>query len=148
MLWRLALLAALSATGTATAADEIARFEARGRFDDIKDSVVSAIEGRGLVVSAISQVGDMLERTGHDLGANRRIYDKAVVLEFCSASVSRRMLEADPHQLVYCPYAIAVYNLPDTPGKVFVAYRRHPADRPVLAEVDSLLKGIVADALK
>jgi uncharacterized protein (DUF302 family) len=106
-----------------------------------------------MVVNNVSHVGEMLERTGKDLGATRQIFLKAEVLEFCSAVVSRRMMEPDPDNIVFCPYSISVYVVPDKPGEVRVAYRKpqlvgSPASQKALKAVDELLTGIVQDALK
>lgn len=141
-----ALLSLLAAP--ALSADDIARYEVSGRFDDVQENVVSAIEGRGLVVNATSRVGEMLERTGRDLGASRRLYENAVVLEFCSASVSRKVMEADADLIAYCPYTIAIYALAGAPDKVFVSYRRSPAGRPAMAQVEQMLEAIVKDAIR
>ena len=94
----------------------------------------------------------MLERTGKDLGATNRIYGKAEVLEFCSALMSRRMVEADAQLLAFCPYGIAIYTLPDDPATTYVAYRRmataavSAVQRPVLEQVEALLAAIVDEA--
>ncbi len=130
------------------AADEGASVvAAKGSFADVKDDLVTAIEQRGLVINSTSHVGDMLERTGRDLGKTKRIYDQAEVVEFCSATVSRAMMEADPHNLVYCPYTIAIYTLPGKPGVVYLAHRKYPRSA-ALKPVADLLDGIVADASK
>ncbi len=130
------------------AADEGASVvAAKGSFADVKDDLVAAIEQRGLVINSTSHVGDMLERTGRDLGKTKRIYDQAEVVEFCSATVSRAMMEADPHNLVYCPYTIAIYTLPGKPGVVYLAHRKYPRSA-ALKPVADLLDGIVADASK
>jgi len=137
------LMFALSA-----AADGGARVVAvKGKYADVKDDLVAAIEQRGLVINFTAHVGDMLERTGRDLGRTKRIYDQAEVIEFCSATVSRAMMEADPRHLVYCPYTIAVYTLPGKPGVVYVAHRKYPRT-PALKPVSDLLRGIIADATK
>jgi len=120
---------------------------AKGRYADVKDDVVAAIEQRGMVVNSVAHVGDMLERTGRDLGRTKRIYEQAEVIEFCSAVVSRSMMEADPQNLVYCPYTIAVYTLPGETGKVHPARRRYP-QTPALKPVAALIDGIIADVLK
>ena len=139
----LGLLLALPA-----AADEGASVvAAKGSFADVKDDLVAAIEQRGLVINSTSHVGDMLERTGRDLGKTKRIYDRAEVLEFCSATVSRAMTETDPRNLVYCPYTIAIYTLPGKPGVVYLAHRQYPRSA-ALKPVADLLDGIVADASK
>jgi uncharacterized protein (DUF302 family) len=123
----------------------------KGTFADVRDRVVMALENRGLVLNYTAKVGDMLERTGRDLGSDRRIYGNAEVLEFCSARLSRDTMEADPHNIAYCPYAIAVYTLPKSPGIVYLTYRLpeargSEASRRSLQAVGKLLADVVAEA--
>jgi uncharacterized protein (DUF302 family) len=125
----------------------------KGDYDDVKERVVMAIENRGLVIDHTAHVGAMLERTGKDIGLDRQIYRNADVIEFCSAAVSRATMEADPGNLVFCPYAIALYVLPAEPGRVYLVYRKPPAtgsaqSMKALREVGKLLDGIVREALK
>jgi uncharacterized protein (DUF302 family) len=125
----------------------------KGEFGDVKERVVTAIENRGLVLNYTALVSTMLERTGKDIGRERQIYAKAEVLEFCSAAVSRSTMEADPRNIVFCPYAIAIYALPKEPGKIYVSYRKPVAigsgeSMKSLREVGKLLDDIVRDALK
>lgn len=123
-----------------------------GDFEEIRERVVFAVESQGLVVDHTAKVGAMLERTGKDLGETEQIYAEAEVLEFCSALLSRRMVEADPHLLAFCPYRIAVYTLPGKPMMTYVSYRRMvteraaPEQKAVLRRVESLLEAIVEEA--
>ncbi len=150
----IALLIISFACGSALAATPGVSFRSvKGDFDDVRERVVLALEGRGLVLNYTAHISNMLERTGKDLGRERQIYGAAEVFEFCSAAVSRRMMEADPRNIVFCPYTIAVYTLPDDPAKVYIAYRRPLAagsgpSLKALREVDKLLDDIVRDALK
>ncbi len=125
----------------------------KGDYDDVKERVVMAIENRGLVIDHTAHVGTMLERTGKDIGRDLRIYLKAEVIEFCSAGISRATMEADPRNLVFCPYAIALYVLPAEPDKVYLLYRKplgtgSPQSMKALREVSKLLDGIAREALK
>ncbi|HEX6828876.1 MAG TPA: DUF302 domain-containing protein [Burkholderiales bacterium] len=144
---------ALFAAGSAGAEGEIAIHSRAGSFDDVKNSLVFAIENRGLVVSTVSHVGEMLERTGRDLGVAERLFVQGDVLEFCSAVLSRQVMEADPHTIALCPYSIAVYVLAQEPATVYLSYRRpmlpsgHKAAQPLEA-VDRLLAEIVQEALR
>jgi uncharacterized protein (DUF302 family) len=150
-LWCLCLLC--TAFAAHAAAPPLQLRSIQGEFADIKARVVMALENRGLVLNYTARVGAMLERTGRDLGRDRRIYDKAEVLEFCSAALSRETMEADPRNIAYCPYSIAVYTLPQAPGTVYLAYRTVAAaadDRSVraLRAIDELLAGVVSEALQ
>ena len=150
----IALLIIGFACGSASAATPGVTLQSvKGDFDDIKERVVMAIENRGLVLNYTAHISNMLERTGRDIGRERQIYIKAEVLEFCGASVSRSTTEADSRNIVFCPYAIAVYTLPNDPGKVYISYRKPLAtgsgqSTKALREVGKLLDGIVRDALK
>ncbi len=123
-----------------------------GTFAEVKSNVELAITDQGLVINNVSTVGDMLERTGKDLGAKRQVYAQGDVLEFCSAGLSREMMEADQVNIVFCPYTIQVYAIPEQPGKVFVGYRRVPvtgndASKAAIEKVNALLAKIVSEAL-
>ena len=67
-----------------------------GSFDDATFSVEDAIVSKGLVIDYVSHTGDMLNRTGADLGATKEIFKAADIFLFCSAVVSRKVMEADP----------------------------------------------------
>lgn len=134
------------------AADEIVSVRAiKGDFADVRDRVTFAVESQGLVVDHVSKVGAMLERTARDVGATRQVFADAEVLEFCSALLSRGMVEADVSLLAYCPYGIAVYTLPGDPATTYVAYRRVTAgatgsQKQALEQIDALLSRIVDEA--
>ena len=152
------LWAGLAAAFAAVAADKVKEtpdqilYVTEGTFDDVKENVDLAITGQGLVVNNIATVGEMLETTGRDLGATRQVYVHGDVFEFCSATLSREMLEADQFNLVFCPYTIQVFEIPEQPGRIFVGYRRpaisgNEASRAALQKVEALLETIVGDAL-
>jgi uncharacterized protein (DUF302 family) len=150
----LAVAACVAQYGTvqANAADVVVR-STKGEFKEVKERVLHAIENRGLVLNYTARIGAMLERTGKDIGAARRIYGEAEMLEFCSARVSRDTMEADPRNISYCPYSIAIYTLPKEKAKVYISYRRIEASgsgqsAKALGAVNKLLADIVAEALK
>lgn len=145
--FRLVFLTALLAGMTVPASAQEWRTAraSQAAFADTRDAVVLAIENRGLVLNFTGHISEMLDRTAGDLGHARRIYEQAEVLEFCSATVSRQMMEADPHEIVNCPFTISVYALAGEPGKTWVAYRK-PEGKSA-AVLEKLLHDIVADAL-
>ena len=112
-----------------------------GSFDDATFGVESAIVGRGLVIDWTSHVGEMLERTRADVGSDVVIYDNADIFMFCSATQSRKVMEADPANIAYCPYGVFVT---DKDGKVQVGYRNQPEG--VMQEVQALLDDIAREA--
>lgn len=123
-----------------------------GSFDEIRERVVFAVESQGLIVDHTAKVGTMLKRTAKDLGETTEVFGDAEVLHFCSALLSRRMVEADPGLLAFCPYGIAVYTLPGDPHTTYVSYRRMPttvatpSQSSVLERVETLLETIVEEA--
>ncbi|MHB1052893.1 MAG: DUF302 domain-containing protein [Thiobacillus sp.] len=126
-------------------------FKTQGAFQDVRDSVAMAIESKGLLITHSNHIADMLARTGKDLGAGKQVYEFGEQMEFCSATVSRIMMEADPHAIVLCPYSIAVYKIPND-KHIYVAFRKpptskNPARKKALADVEKLLTEIVKDAL-
>ena len=140
----LALLVLVSSANLAFAEEWMVRRQVASSFTDTRDAIVTAIENRGIVINYTARIADMLERTGADIGATRRIFDQAETVEFCSAALSRKMMEADPHNIVLCPFAISVYTLPgDKPG-TWVAYRK-PQGKSA-AMVEGLLKEIAGEA--
>lgn len=112
-----------------------------GSFDDATFGVESAIVGRGLVVDWVSHVGEMLERTKADVGSDVTIFDKADIFMFCSATLSRKVIEADPKNIAHCPYGVFVT---DKDGAVQVGYRHQPDG--VMQEVQTLLDDIAREA--
>ncbi len=123
--------------------------EVSGDYETVWDDLLDALNNRGLTVSSVSHVQRMLARTGKALGAKKEIYARAKVLEFCSAALSRQMLEANPHYLAFCPFQIMIYALPQEPERIYLAYRR-PRWRPgppdaTLAAVERLVQGIIAE---
>ena len=136
-----ALFAALIALGSAAQAQEAITVSFDGSFEDATFAVESAIVDKGLVIDHVSHVGEMLNRTGADVGSAKQIFKQADVFLFCSAVVSREVMEADPMNIVHCPYGIAVA---ESDAGVTIIHRDYP-DGP-MQKVEDLLKGIVADA--
>jgi uncharacterized protein (DUF302 family) len=128
-------------------------FKTHGKFEDVRDMVVTTIEGRGLKINHTNYIADMLERTGKDLGATKQVYVNGEQFEFCSATISREMMEADHHAIVMCPYIISVYTVPNDGDTVYVAYRKPAATKnkalkKALSSVKNLLTGIIKEAIQ
>lgn len=132
--------------------DYMRYYSVEADFDEIWEFLQLAITGRGIKINNISHIGRMLRRTAEDVGATQEVFEKAKVVEFCSSTLSRRMMEADPHNIVFCPYIIAVYQLPEDPQRVHVAFRRplpvgNEASQAALADVEKLLDSLIKEAI-
>ncbi|PZX12809.1 uncharacterized protein (DUF302 family) [Palleronia aestuarii] len=139
---RYALILALAiGLGSKVSAQEVITYEYDGSMEDAAFGVDTAIVNRGLVVDFVSHVGDMLNRTGDDVGSDTKLFEAADAYLFCSAVVSRNVMEADPMNIAYCPYSVFVA---ERDGKVMVGYRTYP-DGP-MDEVEALLDEIAREA--
>lgn len=138
------LAATLSVTGAVASAGDQISYTTDYSFDDVVFGLESAILDRGLKIDHISHVGEMLNRTAADVGAEVEVYSIADVYSFCSATISRQVMELDPMNIVYCPYTIFVAHVNAT-DEVVVGFNDYPdGDMDI---VEDLLNGIVREAL-
>lgn len=131
--------------GTAAFAADIITYETDQSFDDVVFGLESAILDRGLVIDHVSHTGDMLERTREDVGSDVVLYLEADVFSFCSAKLSREVMEADPMNIVFCPYDIFVMVQPDEPDVTTIGFRSYP-DGP-MKTIETLLDDISRAAI-
>lgn len=131
-------------SSTALAADMIT-YDTEDSFDDVVFGLESAIIDAGLVIDSVSHTGEMLERTRADIGSNRVLFLNADVFSFCSAKISREVMEADPMNIVFCPYDIFVMVRPETPDTTTIGFRTYPEG--AMKKVESLLDGIARAAI-
>ena len=140
-------------TGALASGQPFVSYTSKQDFESIKSAVNEAIIEKGLVINNTSHIGEMLERTGKDIGGAKPIFLKAESYEFCSATVSRLTMEADPHNIVFCPYIISVYVLPKEPHKTYLSFRKpdvggNKASKAALKEVEKLLRSIIEQAIQ
>ncbi|MEO0938053.1 MAG: DUF302 domain-containing protein [Pseudomonadota bacterium] len=112
-----------------------------GSYEDARFAVEQAIVNQGLVIDYTSHVGDMLSRTAGDVGGGEHLFSEAEIFVFCSARVSREVMEEDPMLIAHCPYGIFVA---ERRGQVMIGYRDYPAGP--MDKVEALLAGIVTEA--
>mgnify|MGYP001206651677 CR=1 FL=1 len=147
----LAVAAMLGAVTSTSLADEIKSYAKAGSYADVKLDLTNAIINQGLKIDYTGDIGGMLSRTGADVGSTKPVYKSAEFMTFCSARLSRAMMEADAQNMGACPYVVFIYETAAKPGEVVVGYRRpgsrgDDASKKALAEVDALLDTIVKDA--
>ena len=127
-------------------------YKVKANFKEVRDQLETAIGSKGIKINNVSYIGKMLIRTGKDLGFKKEIFTDAQAFEFCSATVSRFTMEADPHNIVFCPYIISVYELANEKGTVYMTYRRptiigSDASKKSLQDVEKLIDSIAQEAL-
>jgi len=141
---KLLMCCALLLAAPATAQD-IITYDTSDSFDDVVFGLESAILDAGLVVDHISHTGDMLERTREATGSDVVLFEHADVYSFCSASLSREVMEADPMNVVFCPYDIFVMVRPETPDTTTIGFRSYPDG--AMKKIEALLDGIARSAV-
>lgn len=147
----LSLILAVVMLMPAAKAAEFNSVSTEGSYADVAAYVESAIINKGLTIDYSGEVHKMLERTGEDVGSTKDIYAGSKFFLFCSAVLSRQMMEADPANVGLCPFIVYVYEEKAKPGVVHVGYRRpgegsNEASSKALAEIDKLLESIIKEA--
>ena len=141
---------ALATSAFAAQSEGYAVYESESSFEDVMDALKLAIQERGMYINNVMHMGEMLERTGKDLGMEEQIYGQAESIEFCSAVLSRKMTSEDPTRIVNCPFIVAVYTLPGQPDATYVVHRVIPASETeksaVMQEVADILKAVAEGA--
>ena len=123
--------------------------QVEGEYEDVLDSVKTAIKGRGINIAHTLPAAEMLNRTGKDFGVASNVYLNAEIVEFCSASISHKLAQKNSANIVLCPFSISVYVTKDDPGLVNLAYRRTIAGKESAqeaGEVVQLIEGIITEA--
>ncbi|AHC99352.1 hypothetical protein [Leisingera methylohalidivorans] len=137
--------AALVLGTSAAAAQEMVSYSTPLSFDDVTFGLESAITNRGLRVDHISHVGDMLERTRADVGSDIVLFKHAQVFSFCSAKLSRQVMETNPMNITFCPYDIFVAQ-PSGAEYVTIGFRAFPEGE--MQVIHALLDAIVQEAIE
>lgn len=119
-------------------------WQVEANYEDVRADLQDAIESRGMVISYISHAKAMLDRTGKDIGYRDMVYPHgSEIFLFCKADISQKLVRANPHNVVMCPYAIAVYDVTGELGKVYISYRVAPENMPEYEPVEALLREII-----
>jgi hypothetical protein len=149
--YALALLVSATLVPASVAGDAYAVYESESDFETVLEGATMAIEERGMYINNVMHMGEMLERTGKDLGMGGKIYEHAESIEFCSAVLSRKMTTEDPSRIVNCPFILSIYVLPGDTDKTYVAHRTVPESEiqssEIMAEVAEMLKGVSEAAI-
>lgn len=125
-------------------------YEKEGEFADVREDLVDAILNQGYVIDYNGRPSEMLKRTRKDVGG-QPLYIEAEYQVFCSAVLSRKMMESDIRNVGYCPYILTVYEIYQNPGTIYVSYRKLTSANnrdPVLLAIDNMLDNIAREAVE
>ncbi|MGR3377762.1 DUF302 domain-containing protein [Salipiger abyssi] len=139
------LLAMLALAAGPALAEEVVTYDTDQSFDDVTFGLENAIIDAGLVIDHVSHTGDMLERTRADVGSDVVIFDHADIYSFCSAQLSREVMEADPMNVMFCPYDIFVMVRHDAPEITTIGFRAYPEGE--MQKIHDLLDGLARTAI-
>ena len=122
-----------------------------GDFEDVRDGIRQAIEGKGINIAHTLPAGDMLNRTGADFGVEKNVFLQAETVEFCSARISHRLAQANHENILLCPFTISIYVPSDDPGHVYLSWRRpfslgDKESQAAVQEMVELMEAIVREA--
>lgn len=146
MKWIAALaLSTAPALAAGVVSADVVSYDTEQSFDDVVFGLENAIIDAGLVVDHVSHVGEMLERTRADVGSDVVLFDQADVYSFCSAKLSRQVMEADPMNIRFCPYDIFVMVRHDTPETTTIGFRAFPEGE--MQVIHDLLDGLARAAI-
>lgn len=154
MMQSIALILALFLTVTGScqvrAEGPYAIYRSTSAFEDVVQALQIAIEGKGLYINNRLQIGEMLERTGKDLGMEGQIYLKAESFEFCSALLTRRIASENPARIINCPYVISVYVRPKEPQITYIVHRRvdRGDESPLMKDAETMLESLGKSAVE
>jgi uncharacterized protein (DUF302 family) len=150
---RAAILAAalLALAAPAAASDAVTYTRTGATYEDVRADLEDAIIKEGIKIDYVGNIAGMLERTGKDVGSNAPVYLKAEFMTFCSARLSRQMMEADPANMSNCPYVVFIYQRAATVREVSVGYRKLAPEgrgKKTLEEINALLDRVAKAATK
>ena len=140
-----AMIMASASLPAMAAGDDVVTRESSSEFADVSQAVQDGIINRGYTIDYHGFIGDMLKRTAEDVGASKELYKDAEFFTFCSAVVSRDVMEADIGDIAYCPYVVFVYEDASMEGTVTVGFRQLPSGG-ARDQVNELLTDIIEEA--
>lgn len=127
--------------------DGVQIFSTIATFEDAKDDLLMAIEDKGLVVSYTSHAKLMFDRTKNVTGAKIPVYDNGEIILFCKADLSHDLVEENPHNIILCPYAIAIYVLHTEPERVYLSFRELDKSLKTAKPINTLLAEIINEVI-
>ncbi len=143
----LALLSSCAINSPAAPVNYVKLYQLQADFEEVRDELVSVIEERGMVISFISHTAKMLERTAATVTEPGNLYGDAEVLLFCKADLSHQLAVSDPHSVILCPQAIAVYTLKKDASIVYLSIEKPPENLEAYQGIFQLLDEMIQQVI-
>ena len=144
-------LLAVGAVLPAWASDAVTYVRRGASYQDVRLELEAAIIAEGLKIDLVGDIAGMLKRTGPDVGSTVPVYKNAEFFAFCSAKLSREMMERDAANMAQCPYVVFLYQREATINEVSVGYRKVTVQgraQKSLEQINAMLDRIVKKATK
>lgn len=122
-------------------------YTTQGTFSDVKSYVVDAIKEQGMVISYVSHIQAMLDRTAKAAGKKDSVYANAETILTCKSGLSHDLAISNPHNIVLCPWGISIYTLKGKLGTVYVSIRDPYKGDAAYMAIHKLLQEIINEAL-
>ena len=135
----------LLAISSGAMAAELHTLKLNAIFQTAGESAREAIEGAGMVVTAVIPLNQMLVRTASDLGKGKSPLVDAETIQFCSARLAWEMVEEDAAQLAFCPLSLTIYSQPGVAGS-FISWRSPGRQTAARIRGDDLLRALADKA--
>jgi uncharacterized protein (DUF302 family) len=100
----------------------VTTYPSQADFAATRENLKNAVTNQGLLISGEMHLGEMLQRTGPDLGFEQ-VFAQVESIQFCSALMAHRMIQANPSNLGTCPFSVLIYARSESPDKVYLAFR-------------------------
>ena len=141
----------IAQTGSMVQSGGITEYIVKAPFADVRQDLADGVINRGYKIDYVAQIGEMLARTAADVGGKNEIFENAEFIQFCSAVLSRKAMEADPVNIAFCPYILFVYERAESRGNIHVGFRHldevgNPASKTALANINKVLNEIAKEA--
>lgn len=145
------ILVSVPLGGSADEEGPVRTVRVSGDFEDVRDGIRQAIEGKGINIAHTLPAGDMLNRTGADFGVEKNVFLQAETVEFCSARISHRLAQANHENILLCPFTISIYVPSDDADHVYLSWRRpfslgDKESQAAVQEMVELMEAIVREA--
>ena len=109
-------------------------------YASVREAVIEAIEGEGLVVGHVMAFNDMLVRTGPGIGKGASPFVQAEIIQFCSSQIAWQLIEEAPGQIALCPLSIALSERRQPKGLIVISWRTPTTSTPGQEQAGALLR--------